>query len=129
YAAIYDFTYSTYMALSLLQESPELLVNHVESTRKSDRLIIRVPRTHDGILLRSKLLHEKHKSKLLNFAKENNLNVRISGGSPYELNCSAPFLYSLIAPNIKIENIILFTIAITGFMPGWCYFYLPYVMG
>ncbi len=126
---INDFTYSTFLALSILEEDPEILMRHIEQTKYDGRIIVRVPRTHDGILLRSKLLREYDKEKILNFADSKKIKIRIANGTPYELNCSAPYLYSLINPGINVYDTILFSIAVTGMMPGWSYFYLPYIMG
>ena len=126
---INDFTYSTYLALSILYENPEILINHVARTQKAGRILLRVPRTHDGILLRSKLLKKDDKMKIIDFAKANEIQVRTNNGDPYELNCSAPYLYSLLASDVKVSKTILFTVAVTGMMSGWSYFYLPYIMG
>jgi sucrose phosphorylase len=126
---INDFTYSTYLALSILEENPKKLVKHVVRTQNSGRILLRVPRTHDGILLRSMLLEKQDKNKIIGFAESNNISVRAPGGDPYELNCSAPYLYSLLAKDLELFDTIIFTIAVTGMMPGWSYFYLPYLLG
>lgn len=126
---INDFTYSSYLALSILDRSPEALVEHIERSSFQNRVVMRAPRTHDGILLRSKLLKKDDKERLLKFAKSKNLPVRVSNEEPYELNCSAPYLYSLMASDVEVRDLIKFTLAITAMMPGGCYFYLPYLLG
>jgi sucrose phosphorylase len=126
---INDFTYAAHLALSIFHEDPNILVNHVLRTLLTGRTLIRAPRTHDGIYLRSKLLNPDTRNQIISFAQSKNIRLRTESGDLYELNCSAPYMYSLIASEVELSKAILFTVAVTGMMPGWSYFYLPYIMG
>ncbi len=123
---IIDYMYASFMILSLLNNSPLPLIEHVRRTKTCKRIIVRMPRTHDGILLLSHLLTDDAKNNMLGFAKENNIAVRYNNGKPYELNCSGPYAYSLMTNNENIDAI-LFIIAVTSMLSGWAYFYLPMV--
>lgn len=124
-----DFTYSTYLALSLLDGDPSILIKHVARTQETGRTIIRSPRTHDGILLRSRLLGPDARKKIINFAQDSGMKIRTNGGEPYEINVSAPYLYTLIAPEVDYSKTILLILAVTGMISGWSYFYFPSIIG
>jgi len=124
-----DFSFSAYLAIAMIANNPDILASHVNRTLNTKKILIRAPRTHDGIYLRSGRLLGSDLTILTDFAQVNNMDLRIVNGHHYELNCSAPYLYMKIARNSCLSTIINFTIAVTGFMPGWSYYYLPYILG
>jgi hypothetical protein len=54
--------------------------------------------------------------------------VRMVGGKRYEINSSLPFICSLGVGKQATWQRILLIIALTGFIPGTPYFYLPFIL-
>lgn len=127
---IVDYSYSAYLIHALLTENTNSFSSHVKRMVNFPQSIIFCPRTHDGILLRSKNLDTSVIRKLLQLASKYGLKVREIDGSPYEFNYSLPYLCSLGVS--KIEDVmkkVELIIAVTGFLPGWSYMYLPFLSG
>ncbi len=122
---IVDYSYSAHLSLALLLRDGRRIAAHIDDTRDMEARLIRAPRTHDGILLRSGLLDKEASSLLVRKAAEFGISARVIGGEPYELNCSLPYLYGqgTNAPgqSARIEM----AVAISAFVPGWCFLYLP----
>lgn len=126
---VVDYAYCSYLVHALLERNPSEFAKHLERTWQIPQTLMRVPRTHDGILLRSKNLDPHVKSVLLCYAQRYNLSLRSVDGSPYELNSSFPYLCSLGVGPEQMRSRIDLAVAITGFLPGWSYFYLPALIG
>lgn len=126
---INDFSYCAYLALSILSGDPNPIATHLVTTARNGRLCLRSPRNHDGILLRSGLLDPIDRSRLIDIAQMHGLKIRTEQGRPYEINGSAPFLYSLASSKVPVENIVELSVAVTGMTSGWAYFYLPFLIG
>jgi hypothetical protein len=106
-----------------------LFVDHVRQTDLLGAKLIRAPRTHDGILLRSGLLGEVTKSQLVSVATSFGIDTRIIRGIPYELNCSLPYLFSKGVSGVEAWWRIELAVAISSFISGWCFLYLPMLIG
>lgn len=126
---IADYSYSAYLAYAILSGEVDALGAHIMKTNTLNETIIRCPRTHDGILLRSQNLDSGMIEQLVDEAASYDLHPRIIEGEPYEFNCSLPFLCSLGIKQSEIWDRLKLAIAITSFLPGWTYLYLPFLLG
>jgi hypothetical protein len=124
-----DFTYSALLALAIITGDPMPLARHLRVTASPQHTLLRGPRTHDGLLLRSGLLRKEDRDRLLETITRYGIQIRVTGGEPYELNCSAPFLYSTGGRRAMLPEIIEMAVAVTGMTSGWSYFYLPFLLG
>lgn len=124
-----DFTFSSRLALSMLSHDPEPLAQHLRMIADVPHPCVRGPRTHDGLLLRSGLLRDTDVERIVSFTRKLDLPLRMSDGEPYELNCSAPYLYECAGTREDVPDIIDLALAVSGIVPGWCYIYLPLLMG
>jgi len=115
---INDFTYSAYLALAILTGDPAPLARHLARTASVPKICLRSPRNHDGLLLRSGLLAPLDRQRLIEAAAEYGIGARLSGGVPYELNCSAPFLYAQSNGRHRLSDVIELAVAITGMTHG-----------
>lgn len=129
YYVINDFTYSAYLAFAIISKDPEPLARHLVKTSTVPKVCLRAPRNHDGILLRSGLLEPSVLSRLVAALAKYGVGVRTIAGDPYEINCSAPFLYMLSGGRDLLYDWIELAVAVTGMTPGWSYFYLPFLLG
>lgn len=123
-----DYAYSAMLVLTLLSESASVMETHLKRTLNLSCHVIRPPRTHDGILLQSDLLTSDELTSLEKICDFWNLKVRIVDGERYEINSSLPFICSLGVDEQTTWQRILLVIALTGFIPGIPYFYLPFVV-
>lgn len=124
---INDFTYPLFLLLSLVHHDPRYLVEY-EDRLNDEKIALRAPRTHDGILLRSKSIKEDERNKLIETFRMHNLEMRMEGGTPYEFNCSLPYLLNrcfLEHSSLALELIV----AITCMSSGIAYLYLPMLVG
>ncbi len=126
---INDFSFSTILALAFIEGSAKGLEHHLKLNTKLQRVVTLAPRTHDGILLRSEKLSDVDKAQIIKFAQQENLKVRISNGTPYELNCSAPYLYSKAVGVDNAYRAIVIALSVASFGGGHAYFYLPFLVG
>lgn len=126
---IVDYSYSANLAFAILSGNTGEFAKHLERSWLLPQTLIRSPRTHDGILLRSKNLVPEVLGGLIGLANRYHLPIRVIDDSPYELNCSLPYLCSLGIAQERIWERIELIIATSGFVPGWCYLYLPFVFG
>lgn len=125
-----DFSYTAYLALAILSHDVKPLAKHLVKTSCVKHICLRTPRTHDGILLRSGLIEPWVSSWLTDTLAGHGVRVRMSSGHPYELNCSAPFLYALSSESRHLlPDWIELAVAVTGMTSGWSYFYLPFLLG
>lgn len=127
--ARYDFSYSAYLAIALLLGDPRPLAEHSRITASVGKLCLRSPRTHDGILLRSIFIKPWAVELLREVVESHGANLRYEANRPYEVNCSGPYMYSLSAHGQPVKNLIELAVAITGILPGWAYYYLPFIFG
>lgn len=126
--AIYDFSYSAYLCEAIISKKTEVLSWYLMQTSLEKRILIRAPRTHDGILLKSGNLTEECKAKIINYANNHGIAVRRANGSIYELNCSLPYLFYIIYPK-DVHKLVRMTIAFTGILNSIPYYYFPYMEG
>jgi hypothetical protein len=91
-----DFTFSTYIALAIISRDAEPLADYLNDHPAPGRVLVRAPRTHDGILLRSGRLRAKELAEIVKFAKKHNIKVRTNGGDPYELRDGPTILDSAV---------------------------------
>jgi hypothetical protein len=126
---VVDFSFSAHMALSIITGKTSHFSEHLRDTWTIPNTLIRAPRTHDGILMKSTRFSESARAELVSAAVERGIVPRLIGGIPYELNCSLPFLFgrdsSMELRNKRLQ--LAFTVA--AFVPGICYLYLPALMG
>jgi len=125
---VVDYAYSAVLVLTLLSESASKIETHIKRTNDLPCEFIRPPRTHDGILLQSDLLTDDELDELQRICEEWDLPVRIVDGESYEINSSLPFICSLGVNKKETWQRILLVIALTGFLPGIPYFYLPFIL-
>jgi len=126
--AIYDFGYSAALSLSIIEKTPCELATFLQINSDENRPLIRAPRTHDGILLRSGNLKKNQVEKIISWANYLDVPVRKANDIPYELNCSLPFLIKSVCPEY-FEKMLETTIILTGILNSIPYFYLPYLVG
>ncbi len=126
--AIYDFGYSAALSLSVVEKNPCALANFLRINQEAKRPLIRAPRTHDGILLRSGNLPPNQVDKLVKWATSCEVPIRVANGIPYELNCSLPFLIQKAYPN-NPSGILEMILMLTGILNSIPYFYLPALVG
>lgn len=125
--AIYDFSYAAFLCSALISGNPNELVEHLIKTISFNRILVRAPRTHDGILLRGGNLTLNCVVTIEKFAESHNIPVRYTQGKIYEINCSLPYLYKKIYND---SNKVLFmSIVFTGIIKSIPYYYLPYLLG
>ena len=124
-----DYAYSAVLVLTLLSESASFMKAHVYRTLDLPCYFVRPPRTHDGILLQSDLLSSHELAELARLCNDWNLPVRVVNGERYEINSSLPFICSLGVDEPTTWQRILLVIALTGFLPGIPYLYLPFILG
>ncbi|WP_144118328.1 alpha-amylase family glycosyl hydrolase [Catellatospora sichuanensis] len=128
-APIVDYAYSAYLVLALLTAETSSFAEHLENTWHLPSVVVRAPRTHDGILLRSKLLSDRAKKSLLEAVAGHGVDVRVIDNDAYEVNSSLPYLCSLGTDIAGMRARIELCVAVSAFIPGWCCLYLPFVMG
>lgn len=121
---IVDYSYSVLLLYSFLSGNVQELVSHIRHTWNIP--LLRAPRTHDGILLRSANLRNSVKIYLITTFSNFHIQPRIIDNSPYEFNNSLPYLFALGgASALQIWHKIELSIAFTSILPGWSYIYLP----
>ena len=123
-----DYAYSAVLVLALLSESASAMEIHVRRTLGLPCNFIRPPRTHDGILLQSDMLTSRELADLAKLCDHWKLPVRMVDGERYEINSSLPFICSLGVDKPTTWQRILLVVALTGFLPGIPYFYLPFIL-
>lgn len=124
---IYDFGYSAMLVLSVLEGSPRELCDYLNGYSTLGRRLIRAPRTHDGILLKTTSLSADQVSRLAALAESLDLGLRTINGNPYELNCSLPHVFSKVAEDVFAP--VRMTVVLTAVIDGIPYLYLPYLLG
>lgn len=125
--AIFDFSYAAFLCSALISGNPTELITHLMKTNSLNRILIRAPRTHDGILLRGGNLTQTCIATIESFANRHNIPVRYTQGRIYEINCSLPYFYSKIYDDFS--KILYMSIVFTGIMKSIPYYYLPYLIG
>jgi hypothetical protein len=126
---IVDYAYSPHLALALASEDPRALAHHLAATQNADVPLLRAPRTHDGVLMRSKNLGEAQKRRLVDLANAEGLSVRVIDDDPYELNASFPRICAIRVSQPQTWQRLELAIALTCFLPGVAYLYLPMLLG
>jgi hypothetical protein len=124
-----DYAYSALLVCALLTANIEPLIRHLQLTWDAGEKVLRAPRTHDGILLQSNQLSLQDRSLVVSAAHAFGLAVRDRNGSHYELNSSLPYLCKVGCSDKEMWQRLELAIAITAFIPGWCYLYLPALIG
>lgn len=124
-----DYAYTAQLVLALLREDTSSLLKHIWLTWRLNPWMIRPPRTHDGILLQSGLLDADDFAALSREAKRYALPVRVCDGEEYELNSSLPAICALGGGAATMWAKIDLIVTLTAFLPGWPYFYLPFLLG
>lgn len=124
-----DYSFSALVIYSLLVGNVCYLVNHIKATTKPNIKALRPLRTHDGIFLRSKNLNSSIKNHLVEWAKKEQLALRIVDDDPYEINNSLFRVLSHIAPQSLSAARLELAILATLLTPGYPYFYLPAILG
>jgi hypothetical protein len=127
---IVDYSFSAHMALAVLSEDVRLLTEHLRTTWCLKNTLIRAPRTHDGILMKSSNFSSEARELLVRHASAIGIPPRMINGEPYELNSSLPFLYRIGANSSDLRNARLhIAFALAAFAPGIAYLYLPALLG
>lgn len=124
---IVDFAFPAILAKSILSQSPMSIFSHIQDTWNLNSKLIRAPRTHDGILLKTNRLALSDRNWLVDHADKNNIPIRTIENIPYELNCSLGHL--LGSDHTNRSKRIIICIAISIFSPGIPYLYLPAILG
>lgn len=125
-----DYAFSAHLALAVLSEDVRLLAEHLQRTWLLETPVIRAPRTHDGILMKSVNFPPEARDLLVRNASAIGITPRIIDGEPYELNSSLPFLYRGSGNTSDLRNARLhIAFALAAFVPGIAYLYLPALLG
>jgi hypothetical protein len=125
---IVDYSYAAYLTLALLSADGKKFAEHVTATDRLGVTLIRYPRTHDGILLRSGFLPPDIRSGLVESVTNLGISCRIIDGGPYEFNCSLPYLLSLDRGRDVGWHRIELAVAISCFVSGWAFLFLPILL-
>lgn len=126
---INDFSFAVHLFLALAEQRPLQLAEYINQTASIDRILVRAPRTHDGILLRSGNFPQSDKNRIIADAERRGITVRRTDGDPYELNCSGTRYLQLIVGDDHVNAAIEMTSVVTIFSSDIAYFYLPYIVG
>lgn len=126
---IIDFSFSAQLALALLRETTTFLAEHLQTTSRIGNLLVRCPRTHDGILMKSAFFPTPARDLLASTATALGISVRVIDGFPYELNCSLPYLYGKGVSRATRDARLQLAWALSCFLPGHAYIYLPALVG
>lgn len=127
---LFDFGFPVLVLLAFFQGGPHRLVTHLCSVDEGGRRIIRSPRTHDGILLRSVGL-QPLLPEILEMAEAVGVAIRSEGGTPYELNTSLPGLLRILLPELntlEVRRTLRMIMFLTAMASDDAYFYLPSVL-
>lgn len=127
--AMNDFGFAVALAASIATGDAQHLAAHLRKLEGLERTVIRCPRNHDGLLLRSKLLSDDTRRALIEASTTCGLAVRMEASTPYELNASGPHLFGLLRPDVAVEDMIDVAIAITAAVTTHAYLYLPFLLG
>lgn len=128
-ACIVDFSFSSILIHSILSGDPKNLHAHLVSTSKINQRILRTPRTHDGVLMRSGFQSQELVDSLCKLALDVGVNARVINEQPYELNSSLPFIFS---EGVDVETYwrrAKLVVLVTYMTSDICYFYLPFILG
>jgi hypothetical protein len=125
---IVDYSYAAHLAYAVIMCDVREFARHVTEADGLGVTLVRAPRTHDGILLRSGMLQARLVSELTTVARRLGVPSRIIGGSAYELNCTLPYLFSRDVDTSQGWHRIEIAIAVSGFISGWCFLYLPLLL-
>lgn len=126
---VIDYAFTAYLLLAVLTADPEPLASHLASTAGIAHRLVRAPRNHDGILLRPRLLTEQARSRLISAALADGHRLRVTNGTPYELNSTLASLYSTGGGREAMWRRIELAMALTAAVSQWAYFYLPAILG
>jgi Alpha amylase, catalytic domain len=123
--ALQDFALSASLIATVLSGDATHVGVHLQQTWALAQQVslIRAPRTHDGVYLRTRVLQEHSRSSILSYAKSNSINLRVLDGEPYELNDSLPKLLELAG--FRDGDGLLAVALLTAIITGVPYLYLP----
>lgn len=127
---ICDYAFTSYLLYAQLSGDAEPLKRYLVETEKCAHIFLRTPRNHDGILLRPQMFDVDTKKKLLQLCELYNIPVRISNGTPYEINNSYPYLCKICSAT-KSEAVFRnhASIILTALQNGVAYLYFPELVG
>lgn len=125
---IVDFSFSAHLALAILTQRPNHLCEHLKKTWCIPNILIRAPRTHDGILMKSTFFSTEARDLLVESAVEHGITPRMINGFPYELNASLPYLYGQSETVETRHKRLQLAIVVSAFVPGISYIYLPFLV-
>jgi hypothetical protein len=128
-APIQDFGFSSALLLTVLTEESTHLFSHLQLTENIRLPILRAPRTHDGILMKTPLFDIAQRKKLIAALHKYQIIPRLIEGEAYEFNCSLPYAFSLNTSIKGMWDRILITVALTSCLSGLCYLYFPVLFG
>nr|MDT0661183.1 hypothetical protein [Micromonospora sp. DSM 115978] len=126
---IVDYAYPAYLVLAILTADAAPLRAHLLRTSRLPHPLLRSPRTHDGILLRSALLTDSARDDLVRTVRHAGVPVRIIDGHEYELNSSFPFLCALDVRPEQMWKRLALAVAVSAFTSRYPYLYLPMLLG
>lgn len=124
-----DFSFAVYLLLTLCEQKSAPVADYINRTAQITRPLVRAPRNHDGILLRSGNLNPRDKQEFLGHAKQLGVGVRYANGDAYELNCSGPYLVRLVTGPEHYRAAIEVIAAVTILASDVPYFYFPFLVG
>lgn len=127
---VVDLAFPAHLALAILSGDVRHLADHLRATWSLPNVLLRAPRTHDGILLQSSYFSSRARDLLVQHARTFGIEDRAISGEPYELNASLPHLYTAgvgTAPGRDAR--IQLAAAVATFAPGIPYLYLPALLG
>lgn len=128
---LFDFAFPAMLLLSFHTKDTTHLSEHLATIDRSGRRIVRSPRTHDGMLLRSEGL-ASHLPEILEMAEQRGLDVRYENDRPYELNESLIAAIRRVIPDISGEarcRFLRMLIVLSCFTSDDAYFYFPSIIG
>lgn len=126
---VVDLAFPAHLALAILSGDVAILAEHLRATWSLPNVLLRAPRTHDGILLQCAYFSLRARDRLVRQARTFGIEDRIISGDPYELNASLPRLYAGGVGTAGRDARIQLAVAVAAFAPGIPYLYLPALLG
>lgn len=125
--ALIDYGFCPKLLYGLISDDFSFLFEHIQTHRGNGQRLIRAPRTHDGVLLRSKSIDQEFIEVFWERAEQNQYLCRVID-TPYEINDPLPSILKN-GRDEDFQSRLMLAIAVTHITADICYLYLPAILG